>query len=392
MPPRPDILEEPDFSEASLTLSSLWHRASGFHSWTATEIAHALLGDKLQPGQQHFLFSDHDISDPADEWRPESILGQGGFGTAGLWKRRDAQQVVVDEMVIKQEEELLHYKECAYNVTSEASIQRDAQRQMQALQQDPHPTGNHPILHLRNYEFNLPADKPRYYLLYAPNGTLEDLLRCYRVWNQYLPELFVWHVVHELSKAMLALSQPIHKTSLARTNPEFMENSWILHLDVKPANIFLGYPLASNEELRTIYNFFSYGSISAKTDPISTYPRIKLADFGVADIENEDGPRPDRGGTTTYMPTEQIKFGRHFSIEHQPINPADPWTSATNIFGVGRIIYDFLLRPSESLNQLLGVGPEADKQDYEEKSYIHNGNHFLSRNLDELIGKLTRRS
>jgi serine/threonine protein kinase len=290
-------------------------------------------------------------------------------------------------MVIKQEEELLDYKECAYHVTSEALIQRDAQRQMQALQQEPRPTGHHPILHLRNYKFNLPADKPRYYLLYAPNNTLEDLIRCYRVWDRYLPELFAWYVVHELSKAMLALSQPIHKTSLARTDPEFMENSWILHLDVKPGNIFLGYPLASNEELHSIYESFSLGSASDTVDPISIYPSIKLADFGVSDIENEDGPRPGRGGTTTYMPTEQINFGHHFSIEHQPINPTDPWTSVTNVYGVGRIIYDFLLRPSGSLNEILGVGSEADKQTYSEHSYIHNGNHFLSRNLEDLIGK-----
>jgi hypothetical protein len=90
MPARPGIPKEPDFSESSLALTSLWHRASGSHGWTATEIAHALLGNKLQPGQHHFLFSDHDILDPADDWRPEHILSHGGFGTAGLWKKRDA--------------------------------------------------------------------------------------------------------------------------------------------------------------------------------------------------------------------------------------------------------------------------------------------------------------
>jgi serine/threonine protein kinase len=208
--------------------------------------------------------------------------------------------------IIKIEEELLHHRECAYHVTLEASIQRctktDASSSAGSISY-----GNHAILHLRNYKFNLPADRPRYYLLYTPNGTLEDFIRCYKVCDQYIPQLFVWHVVHELAKAMLALNQPIHQSSLARADEEFKKDSWILHLDVKPGNIFFGYPQASDEELNSIYDSFQIGSASAKVlDPIQSYPSIKLGDFDLSEIENDDGPIPGRGGTPTFFPIEQM--------------------------------------------------------------------------------------
>lgn len=122
----------------------------------------------------------------------------------------------------------------------------------------------------------------RYFLEYAPYGNLENLRSRYKAFNRYLPELFLWHVFNGLAKAICELEN-------LTDNPEIV----ILHLDIKPLNIFLGY-----EELHR--NDEHTGGLHN-----SQYPAVKLGDFGCAFLthDNHNGnPRDCNGiGTTGYQ-------------------------------------------------------------------------------------------
>lgn len=108
----------------------------------------------------------------------------------------------------------------------------------------------------------------RFYLEYAPYGSLQNLLARYKAFNRYLPELFLWHLFNSLAKAILVLE--------SEGRPWF-----VAHLDIKPENVFLGYETTKSRDPELT------GGLDGED---VGYPSIKLGDLGFAKRILDDEP------------------------------------------------------------------------------------------------------
>jgi hypothetical protein len=237
------------------------------------------------------------------DWGPIRPLRKGGYGTVGLWQKRDGQNRIVDEVVCKEmrlptreekpdggfdrdDYELDHMSN--RRLLTEAAIHRDINKQ--------HP-GVSP--HLRAYKFlqdNGPGSgRYRFYVEYCPHGSLGRICSLYRCWNTFLPEVFVWHVFYSLARACEALrdnppadSKMLHWPRTRREDyDDIREDLYCLHMDMKPINFLLGYPHEGQE-----------------------YPSALLNDYGVSVYTSHTGDGPTKNptdlfwrGTRPYQPT-----------------------------------------------------------------------------------------
>ena len=401
MIPRPANLEEPDFSLPNLTLTTLWDRKTGHHDISSDEFREKYFrgvfdyerDDNLEA---KFLFSDHDISDDRT-WVPDVVVGRGGFGVAGLWRSKNNEGATVDEVVIKQVTRWKinndDFSEFFSKIKREAVVNRDAQRQARVLLQAKKDAGeegtaaDHQIIHLRNYKYNRHIKTCRFYSIYAPHYTLEDLLARYRCWNAFVPELFLWHVAHSLAKAAKALSVPPHESSLVHDHRMY-SNGYsrecsIVHMDLKPDNVFLDYAPIDDEQIEAMYSE-TVSEARIDYDPVHTYPTIKMADFGLSVYSGPENAGEIVGGTSGYHPPEQLDWGNWFQQQHKPINLAEAWTAKFNIWGIGRLLFDFVtMAPSHIHGDILMMTPPNQ---FRQANYLANDNHYLPvRYCDKLI-------
>ena len=400
MIPRPAQLEEPDFDFSNVSLTSVWNAITGQHGMSDTLLAKSFFkGAFGANGGEVLLFSDHDISNDGQTWVPHHIVGQGGFGIAGLWQKINSSGNVIDETVIKQLHQYTSQnqklREMQYKVRTEASVNRDAQRQAEDLlqaedQQNTTASPEHSILHIRNYKYNRRCNTCRFYSIYAPHSTLEDLLRRYKCWNEFLPELFIWHLAYSLAKAIKALSVSPHPSSLVHSHPDFEQDDYskkcfILHLDLKTDNILLDYAPLEDDEIDNMYKDFTSGRANPN-NPIHSYPSIKLADYGLSEYAGSRNKLSDfKGGTDGFRPPEQTGFGlippNHFEQHHWPVHPDDTWTERANVWGVGRVLYDCTtLDYYNVVDEIMGMTAEhllGRKPAMRQPEYLARGNHFL---------------
>ncbi|OCT45868.1 hypothetical protein CLCR_11230 [Cladophialophora carrionii] len=270
-------------------------------------------GESIREFLSRWLYFRSDETEDGD-WGPIRPLGRGGYGTVGLWQKRNSQNRIVDEVVCKEmrlptlrddpengfdldDYEIDHLSN--RKLLTEAAIHRDINMQ--------HP-GIAP--HLRGYKFlqdNGPGTgRYRFYMEYCPNGSLGRICSLYRCWNTFLPEVFVWHVFYSLARACEALrdTPPADSKMLQwpRTRGEdyadIRENLYCLHMDVKPVNFLLGYPQEGQE-----------------------YPAALLNDFGASAYTSHSGDGPIKNptdlfwrGTKEYYPTEQSHYGVNWDI------------------------------------------------------------------------------
>ena len=118
------------------------------------------------------------------------------------------------------------------------------------------------------------------YLEYCDGGDLQTLIDIYRRAQIYIPEAFIWHTFAQITEAIswihygVSESQPEPPTDWER----------VIHRDIKPANIFL--------------KRMGFAGI--------LYPAIKLGDFGLAAVTNDQDHTSDfRGGTFQWQPPER---------------------------------------------------------------------------------------
>lgn len=319
------------FDEVSGLLASLFdRRPKGWKTCKRTQYAAEFSGDTEKPlpkptlediakthayyGRRkvHTLIHDgNGWSDEAgfdDSWLLERLLGAGAFGRVGLWVRRDENGQIIDEMAIKEQD----YEEtCIWDkgVPEEAIYNKLMNRD-----------GIENIQQMRGFKsFRAPADNPvlryageyrdrrwRYYFEYAPYGSLERLITRYRAWNQYLPESFLWHVFDSLAQILVTFNETApdvkeHKIGMVRAADR------LVHFDIKPDNIFLGYEQPFNGEDH------KYGGHQS-----NVYPMVKIGDFGVSSLTSDkDRENPWRlwgTGTRYYMPPEQTHYGAGFPV------------------------------------------------------------------------------
>ena len=229
--------------------------------------------------QMGFLSSNPNIID-GNTWSVVRPLGSGGFGMVGLWHAVDAEGNVVDEMAIKQARAL----EVSDISRTRRGLAREAVYQYQLNERN---TEN--VVRLRRYKYYRGEQKYRFYLEYCPHGDLERLRYRYRNWGTLLPELFLWHVFHSLAEAIASMEGPWVEFITGRHHDPLWN---MLHLDLKPQNVFLSEPPNVEPD--------------SEADPTSDYPGVKVGDFGLSAITGgSDDRNPDDfwiRGTEGYLP------------------------------------------------------------------------------------------
>ncbi|KAF2100272.1 kinase-like protein [Rhizodiscina lignyota] len=140
---------------------------------------------------------------------------------------------------------------------------------------------------------------------YMPYGDLHDLIHLHSVQGTSIPEPFIWLCLRRLAGIgaltgnVTSWRPPIGQTSL-------------LHLDVKPTNIFLGdYPLPN------------------PPDPYPAYPYPFLADWGIAEARPLPHTLIHIVGTPIFAAPEQF-----------PANNLNrPVSSRTDVWGIGMVLF-----------------------------------------------------
>ena len=233
---------------------------------------------RLSWDESGFITSDPNMGD-GKNWKVVRPLGSGGFGMVGLWHAVDVDGNVVDEMAIKQ----THSDRSNDWSDNHPGLAREAVLQFQLNQRH-----SENVVLLRRYKFYDEERKYRFYMEVCSHGELYRLRYRYRNWGTLLPELFLWHVFHSLAKVVALMDRPFNDFDTGK----LISQSYMLHMDLKHANIFLSEPASHTQ----------YG----ETDPTSDYPIIKLGDFGLADITAATDPNNPRTfwgrGTIDYMP------------------------------------------------------------------------------------------
>lgn len=204
------------------------------------------------------------INDMDHTWEPVRALGKGSFGIVGLWQKTDSQGVVKDSIAIK---ETARIPQSSLALERDPRLAREAviMKQLNDAETDTGRSVNH-ILRLRNFK-NLPtARRWRFYLEYGEYGDFFTLLYSYMAWNAFFPEEFLWHVFHSFARAAVVMEEGPF-TQLESEKPE--PTKWsVTHFDIKPDNVYMAKP--------------------DESELFKTYPTIKVADFGLAELTGED--------------------------------------------------------------------------------------------------------
>ena len=105
------------------------------------------------------------------------------------------------------------------------------------------------------------------------HGELEALRVRYKQRGAFFPEPFLWHVFHAFAEAASAMDSNPNWYPPGGEDDPFPSDTCIVHGDIKHANILVSDPP---------------GPLDLSNPLGSTYPSIKLIDFGLAEITGAD--------------------------------------------------------------------------------------------------------
>ncbi|KAK5137948.1 hypothetical protein LTR08_005744 [Meristemomyces frigidus] len=168
------------------------------------------------------------------------------------------------------------------------------------------------------------------YMEYCPFGDLAGMIRRYTEADEYIPEPFLWYVFQTLAEAGIAMergSQSLIASVRRWPADRYGKVDWeIVHRDLKPANVFL----------------------ATNATQFSDYPTPMLGDFGLAvKILDDDQLNPsmflDSYGTSGFIAPEMRGY-----VDRATGEPLERWPlgSATNLWGIGMIMYCLIARDS----------------------------------------------
>jgi serine/threonine protein kinase len=228
----------------------------------------------------NFLDSHPGIDAMVDSWAPVRILGKGGFGLVGLWRRTGPDGEIEDEIAIKEIKVSILLEVCGKpHLAEEAAIMQQLNRHEKYAGFNGGATS---VIRLRNFRYYKNAQLWRFFIEFAPYGDLYALKYAYKSWDQYLPEEFLWHVFYSLAHAAYMMG------TFDFTDPATGDTTKrkIVHFDIKPENTFMAKPHTAAL--------------------LPNYPTIKLGDFGGASLTGpDDSYNPScfrRTGTIGFQP------------------------------------------------------------------------------------------
>ncbi|KAL9576723.1 MAG: hypothetical protein Q9212_006864, partial [Teloschistes hypoglaucus] len=259
-----------------------------------------------------FVRSDHGYE---SGWIGVKPLGEGSFGRAGLWEKRDENGQVIDRICIKQIKQKAKdwMFETDFGKPQEVKVLEDI-GQWKSVN----------IIQLRGYRRYPKSRLHRLYLEYCEHGDLGKLITKSRLRKRYIPEEFIWEVFYRMAMACRTLAigpRPAHE----------IMTDWV-HRDLKPENIFLASPM------------------SYEDDGIPFYPTAKMGDFGgaIGTGKHDPGnPMKLKGmGTVSYRAPEQ-KWPQAYDQKDEYSQPEieEHWPklgSHTNVWEVGACMYKLM--------------------------------------------------
>ncbi|KAK5090744.1 hypothetical protein LTR05_000920 [Lithohypha guttulata] len=315
-----------------------------------------------------------------EDWEVWRYLGAGGFGSAAMWVRHGENGKLLDEVVIKSQR--LDRGDASnkwiLNGRHDAALSSEA-----VLQSFLNRFESENIVHLRgfkgygsqvvdNVDNTTPTREWRLYLEYAPHGDLSTLRKRYKAFKMYFPEAFLWHVFHSLAKAAEQMGPysgiPDELRNVTDDLDAHQYLDYLLHLDIKLDNIFLGYqePYANSRTTGGVQGTEHRDQVPErreqgpehhqKDNPLPLpYPAVKLGDFGCAELTSRsdfENPRVLSGGTRDWRPPEQHTrshlyqsydghYGKAWGADDAPNGVAQPkLTEKMTIWSIGKVLFD----------------------------------------------------
>ena len=182
-----------------------------------------------------------------EDYEPLSLIGKGNFGSITKIRR-------------KSDDKILVWKELYYGMMNEKNRSRLVS-EVSILRELHHPNI------VKYYDRIIDKKNSKLYIImeYCNGGDIRHLIKHYKSSNKLIPESLIWKIFSQVVCALYACH--FHKTGK------------ILHRDIKPSNIFID----------------------------SENNNIKLGDFGLSRILNEEKLACSKVGTPFYMSPEQIK-------------------------------------------------------------------------------------
>ncbi|KAJ9607058.1 hypothetical protein H2200_008130 [Cladophialophora chaetospira] len=215
------------------------------------------------------------------EWECTDLLGKGAFGMVGKWRRFNKDGKVVETLAVKQFDCTQWDEDCDGNpgIPAEAALATNLMHQ-----------GCKNVAKVKFMRFfDTSQPKFRLYLEFCEKGTLKDLVRQYQEKGRkadrrvHIPEAFIWQAFWDFADCYYHMAT--FKLDSALMTTRAPEDYFLLHLDLKDANVLLAEP---------------------PPDRLLPYPMLKVADFGMAEYTNRWDPNNSykwkNNGTICWMP------------------------------------------------------------------------------------------
>ncbi|GAB7366802.1 hypothetical protein MBLNU230_g0754t1 [Neophaeotheca triangularis] len=288
-------------------------------------------------------------------WYFEGSLGSGGMGNAGLWITLDQNGRIADRCVVKDIHQNEKEWERPSNWVGEVGDRPMEYHAHKKIEEAAERADLDQIVKVFGYGVYPDRRMLRIYTEHCVQGDLTGVINLYRklkgkadqdgipldIEARKVPEAFVWNVLESMTTAVCIMARGAGPQSWTYDDGEpYTEwDAFWLHLDVKPANIFL--------------------QSNAKDDTWPGLPQVKLGDFGLAinsTLNDQDNPRKMQGcGTRGFRAPEQ---------RSPRADPTDTITPQSDIWAVGRVAECLMTLNAKPTDATWGQDLDRAREEY----------------------------